>query len=163
MMRVETDPPTELHFREAVRGDLAAIVQLLAADSLGAWRETVRDGELPEAYSRAFDDVASDPRNQVIVGDLDGKVIACLQLTFIPGLTYTGSERAQIEGVRVDSTARGSGIGKALIDHAVGLARERGCVLIQLTTDKLRPDALAFYQSLGFTASHEGMKLKLKM
>jgi GNAT superfamily N-acetyltransferase len=150
-----------VRFREARREDLAAIVQLLANDSLGTWRESLKDGALPDAYARAFDVIAADPSNHIIVGDHDGNVVACLQLTFIPGLTYTGGERAQIEGVRVDASLRGGGVGKALIGHAIGLARQRGCVLVQLTTDKRRPDALAFYRSLGFSASHEGMKRAL--
>ena len=33
--------------------------------------------------------------------------------------------------------------------------------MAQLTTDKARPDARRFYESLGFVASHEGMKLRL--
>jgi ribosomal protein S18 acetylase RimI-like enzyme len=148
-------------FREARREDLATIVRLLANDSLGTWRESLGEGALPDAYERAFDAIAADPRNQIVVGERQGQVVACLQLTFIPGLTYTGGERAQIEGVRVDASLRGGGVGRALIEHAVGLARQRGCVLVQLTTDKRRPEALAFYQSLGFAASHEGMKLKL--
>jgi ribosomal protein S18 acetylase RimI-like enzyme len=156
----ETNTPA-VRFREARREDLAAIVQLLANDSLGTWRESLDDGAFPDAYARAFDAIAADPRNVIIVGDRDGEVVACLQLTFIPGLTYTGGERAQIEGVRVDASLRGGGVGKALIGYAISLARQRGCVLVQLTTDKRRPDALAFYRSLGFTASHEGMKLAL--
>jgi ribosomal protein S18 acetylase RimI-like enzyme len=148
-------------FRPACREDLEAVVRLLAADSLGQWRETLDDGALPASYARAFDEIAADPRNEIIVGEAAGKIIACLQLTFIPGLTYAGGERAQIEGVRVDIAMRGSGIGKALIAHAVELARQRACVLMQLTTDKRRPEAVAFYRSLGFAPSHEGMKLAL--
>jgi GNAT superfamily N-acetyltransferase len=40
-------------------------------------------------------------------------------------------------------------------------ARERGCGMVHLTTDKRRPDALRFYEALGFEATHEGMKLRL--
>ncbi|MGF1620981.1 MAG: GNAT family N-acetyltransferase [Rhodomicrobiaceae bacterium] len=148
-------------FRPARREDLDAVVRLLAADSLGQWRETLGDGSLPDAYVRVFNEIAADPRNTIIVGEAAGRIVACLQLTFIPGLTYAGGERAQIEGVRVDSAMRGAGVGKTLIAHVVELARRRGCVLVQLTTDKRRPDALAFYGSLGFAPSHEGMKLAL--
>jgi ribosomal protein S18 acetylase RimI-like enzyme len=161
MSQNQADPVGGVAFREARCEDLATIVRLLANDSLGTWRETLGEGDLPEAYEKAFDVISADPRNKLIVGDKDGQVLACLQLTLIPGLTYTGGERAQIEGVRVDASLRGGGIGRALIEHAVELARQRGCVLVQLTTDKRRPEALAFYQSLGFAASHEGMKLKL--
>jgi GNAT superfamily N-acetyltransferase len=48
-----------------------------------------------------------------------------------------------------------------LLTWAVDRARDRGCVLVQLTTDATRSDARRFYESLGFTASHVGMKLTL--
>ena len=57
---------------------------------------------------------------------------------------------------------RGQGIGGQLIRCAIERAKERGCRLVQLTTDKQRPDALRFYEGLGFTATHEGMKMKLE-
>jgi GNAT superfamily N-acetyltransferase len=50
-------------------------------------------------------------------------------------------------------------VGKALIEWAIARARERGCIMVQLTTDKARVDAKRFYERLGFVASHEGMKL----
>jgi len=86
-------------------------------------------------------------------------VVGVLQLTFIPYLTYQGGWRALIEGVRVARGARSQGLGKALLEWAIARARERGCVMVQLTTDKSRPDAKRFYDGLGFVASHEGMKL----
>ena len=95
------------------------------------------------------------------MADQDGRVVGVLQLTFIPSLTYQGGWRALIEGVRVDARARSQRLGRALFEWAIGRARERGCHLVQLTTDKTRPDARRFYEALGFVASHEGMKLSL--
>jgi GNAT superfamily N-acetyltransferase len=89
-------------------------------------------------------------------------VVGVLQLTCIPSLTYQGGWRALIEGVRVDSGERSQGLGKTLFEWAIARARERGCHMVQLTTDKARPDAKRFYESLGFVASHEGLKLHLK-
>jgi GNAT superfamily N-acetyltransferase len=84
-----------------------------------------------------------------------------LQLTYIPSISRLGSWRAVIEGVRVDSSRRSSGIGRKLFAWAIERARSRGCMLLQLTSDKSRIDAIRFYESLGFVASHEGMKLQL--
>jgi GNAT superfamily N-acetyltransferase len=148
-------------FRRATRADVPKIVRLLADDPLGAKRERY-ELPLPESYLAAFDSIASDPNNELVVACLDDRVVGVLQLTFIPYLTYQGSWRALIEGVRVDSGARSAGIGKALLEWAIERARERGCHLVQLTTDKSRPDALRFYEALGFVATHEGMKLSLK-
>jgi GNAT superfamily N-acetyltransferase len=84
-----------------------------------------------------------------------------LQLSFIPGLARRGAWRAQIEAVRVHEAARNRGVGARMIEWAVEVARNRGCALVQLTTDKRRTDAHRFYERLGFVASHEGMKLAL--
>ena len=61
----------------------------------------------------------------------------------------------------IDRNRRGRGVGEALIRYAIAKARSEGCALVQLTTDKSRPDAHRFYERLGFVASHEGMKLDL--
>ena len=91
----------------------------------------------------------------------DGRVIGVLQLTFIPYLTYQGSWRALIEGVRVASDRRSGGIGRQLIEWCIARAVARGCRMVQLTSDKSRADAIRFYERLGFVASHEGLKLHL--
>ncbi|KZE40248.1 GNAT family acetyltransferase [Bhargavaea cecembensis] len=149
-----------LIFRPAVRSDLEGIVGMLADDNLGRTRE---NPELPleRSYEEAFRAIHEDPNNELIVAEADGKLAGVLQLTFLPSITYRGSWRAMIEGVRTASTMRGRGIGRELILHSIRLAEEKGCRLIQLTTDKSRPDAIRFYESLGFSPTHEGMKLRL--
>jgi ribosomal protein S18 acetylase RimI-like enzyme len=147
-------------FRPARKADLPAIVRMLADDPLGATREQFFD-PLPAAYERAFEAIEADPGNQLLVVELDGAVVGCMQLTFIPGLSRLGTTRAQIESVRVDSSARGHGLGEQMIAHAIQLARERGCGIVQLTTDAARANAHRFYERLGFVASHIGMKLDL--
>ncbi|MFI0449425.1 GNAT family N-acetyltransferase [Actinomadura sp. 6N118] len=147
-------------FRPATRDDVPEIVRLLADDPLGAARET--PGDLPDAYWKAFDAIEHDPNNTLIVAVIGGTIAGTLQLTYIPGLTYTGGERAQIEGVRVASEQRGHGVGQAMIGWAIDQARARGCRVVQLTTDRQRPDSIRFYQKIGFRPSHMGMKYHLK-
>ncbi|MGI5418007.1 GNAT family N-acetyltransferase [Actinomadura luteofluorescens] len=147
-------------FREATVDDLPEIVRLLADDPLGSTRETPGE-EIPEAYFRAFAAIEKDPNNSLVVAEVAGAVAGTLQLTFIPGLTYTGGERAQIEGVRVAAEQRGTGLGQLLITWAIDRARARGCRVVQLTTDRQRPDAIRFYQKIGFRPSHMGMKYHL--
>ncbi|MFY1585986.1 GNAT family N-acetyltransferase [Micromonospora sp. WMMD734] len=144
--------------REAVRADLPAILALLADDVLGRARE---HHTVDAAYERAFDAITADPRNQQLVAERDGEVVGCFQLTYIPGLGRHGAERALVEAVRVRADLRGQGVGEAMMSWAIDRARERGCGLVQLTTDKSRADAHRFYRRLGFVASHEGMKLPL--
>ena len=150
-------------FRAATAADLPAIVRLLADDALGSQRERYAD-PLPDAYRAAFDAIAADPNNTlaVAVDGTDEHVVGVIQITWMPSLTYHGRPRALVEGVRIDPSMRGRGLGRRMFEWAIGRARERGCHMLQLTTDKRRGDALRFYRSLGFVASHEGMKLNLQ-
>ncbi len=116
---------------------------------------------LDPRYAIAFDAIEADPNQLLIVGDDDGAIVGCLQLSFIPGLSLQGTLRGQIESVRIASDRRGSGLGHAMLEWAIAECRRRGCGLVQLTMNKSRGEALRFYQSLGFTATHEGFKLKL--
>jgi GNAT superfamily N-acetyltransferase len=144
-----------VEIRRAVADDVAAIVDLLADDPLGAQRE--RPGD--PSYAKAFEEIDTDPRQVLAVADAGGEVVGTLQLTFIPGLSRLGSTRALIEAVRVRSDHRGDGLGGRLIEWAIDTARERGAAMVQLTTDASRVDAHRFYERLGFVASHVGMKL----
>ncbi len=150
-----------LPVRRATAADVPAIVALLADDELGKTRE---DTSVPlnEAYVGAFGAIDRDPTQLLAVVERDSVVIGCLQLTFVPGLSRRGMWRGQIESVRIASSARGGGLGRAMFEWAIAECRRRGCGLVQLTTDKRRPDALRFYESLGFVATHEGMKLSLE-
>lgn len=149
-----------MRFRTARESDLPAIVSLLADDPLGTQREAFTD-PLPPAYRRAFFAVRRQSGNSIIVAVKEGRVVGCMQLTLIEGLSRLGTKRAQIEAVRVDRAHRGDGVGEKLIEHAIGIARRRGCSLVQLTTDRTRRDAHRFYKRLGFVPSHIGMKLNL--
>lgn len=151
---------TRPEIRRAERSDLAAIVALLADDELGRRRET--DGEvLSTGYLDAFAEIGRDPRSHLTVAAIEGRVVGTLHLTFLRYLTFEGGRRAQIEAVRVASDMRGHGIGASLLGWAVERAREQGAHLVQLTTDRRREDARRFYESLGFRATHDGMKLHL--
>lgn len=150
----------EISFRIATEHDVDTIVKMLANDPLGSKRERYEQ-PLPESYKNAFQAISSDPNNELIVACHNNEVIGVQQITFTPFLTHQGGWRATIEGVRTLSTERGKGIGSELIRYAIQRAKERGCHLVQLTTDKQREDALRFYERIGFEATHEGMKMKL--
>ena len=149
-----------MHFREATKHDLATIVQHLATDPLGAKREQF-EMPLPTAYHEAFDAIDTDPNHILVICEIEEEIAGFFQLSYLPNLTYVGKWRAQIEGVRVVAAHRRKGVGRAMFEYAIQQTKDRGCHLLQLTTDKTRPEALQFYESLGFKASHEGMKLKL--
>jgi GNAT superfamily N-acetyltransferase len=147
-------------FRTAVREDVAEMVNMLADDVLGSTRESASE-PLDESYYAAFSAIESDTNNEIVIAEYGGELAGFLQITYIPYLTYKGGWRALVEGVRVRRAYRQQGIGKALVNIAIDRSRTRGCHIVQLTTDKKRPDAIEFYEHLGFRPTHEGMKLHL--
>ncbi|WP_438749724.1 GNAT family N-acetyltransferase [Pararhizobium sp. O133] len=151
---------TDLHFRRAVAADLPAIISMLADDPIGQGRETAGD-TTDAAYAAAFSAIDADPNQLLAVAEDGAHVIGTLQLSFIPGLSRKGAWRGQIEAVRVVRDRRSEGLGRRMIEWAIAECRSRNCALVQLTTDKARPNAHRFYDQLGFVASHVGYKLHL--
>ena len=147
--------------RRAEADDLPAIVDLIAADQLGAARDGIRTPADLAAYQEAFRAIDADPAQILMVAESGRDIVATMQLSFIPGLSRRGALRAQLEAVRVHEAYRDRGLGAAIFAWAIDEARQRGCALVQLTTDKSRTSAHRFYERLGFVASHEGMKLAL--
>lgn len=136
------------------------IVSLLNDDELGQYRNP-RYEEAEAEYRQAFASLVGQDDNNVVVGEVGGRLVGCYQLTFIRGLSHRGGERAQIESVRIASDLRGAGLGSELMRDAIERARARGCFQVQLTTDQRRAHTRRFYERLGFAASHHGMKLFL--
>ena len=142
----------------AVAGDVQAIAELLADDALGAARES----DDPATYERAFRDIDADPHQFLaVIRDDGGAIVGTMQLTTIPGLARAGAKRLLIEGVRLGSSVRASGLGSTMFAWAHEQGRREGAVLAQLTSDKSRIDAHRFYERLGYAATHEGFKLPL--
>ena len=151
---------SEIHIRRAEEGDLPAIVAMLADDPLGSSREDASQ-PLGKAYRDAFAVVDADPNQFLAVMTDGGRVIGTLQISYLAGLSLQGAWRGQIEAVRVAADRRGERLGQRLLEWAIGQCRERGCRVVQLTTNKSRADAHRFYERLGFKASHIGYKLNL--
>jgi len=146
-------------FRSATRADVPAVLELLDNDEIS--RSRMVSETTDAALWQAFEEIDADPRNELIVADDEGEIVGTCQLTFTPSLSRRGAERMTIEAVRIRSDRRGTGVGRAMMLWALDRARDRGCGLAQLTTDKRRSSAQRFYARLGFTATHEGMKLTL--
>ncbi|MFV0360757.1 GNAT family N-acetyltransferase [Tropicimonas sp.] len=144
-------------WRAARRGDVPAVAALLADDMLGQGRECPD----PAPYLAAFDAMLAEGGNMLIVGELEGRIVATYQLTLISGLSLKAARRAQVESVRVASDCRGRGLGTAMFADAEARARAAGCTLMQLTSNARRDRARAFYERLGFTPSHVGFKRPL--
>jgi GNAT superfamily N-acetyltransferase len=148
-----------MEFRTAARADVPAVLALLADDAISRERGF---GDVPAEIGpgiwAAFAAIEEDPDNELIIAVRDGAVAGACQLTHLPGLSRGGAWRMQVEAVRIRSDLRGAGFGAELMRRVIERARERGCRMVQLTSDSKRTAAHRFYERLGFTSSHVGMK-----
>ena len=149
-----------LVIRDAMPADLPAIVELLADDMNSAGREDI-GVPLDPGYAAALAAITADQNQRLLVAERDGAVVGTMQLSFLPGLAFRGAWRGQIEAVRIASSMRGRGLGAEMIGWAIARCRDRGCRIVQLTSQDNRTAAHRFYEKLGFAASHTGMKLHL--
>jgi ribosomal protein S18 acetylase RimI-like enzyme len=150
---------TSITIRRAVREDVSFIVAMLADDKLGSARERLEDPPSP-SYFKAFEVLDRDPNIQLVVAEEGGRVVGCLQLCVLPGLSSQGASRGLIEDVRVASDRRSRGIGEQLVGWAVEQSRAKGCKVVELLTHHSRVDAQRFYERLGFQKSHVGMTIR---
>jgi ribosomal protein S18 acetylase RimI-like enzyme len=150
----------QLTHRKATLNDLRTIVSLLMEDKLGSTRETLSN-ELDQSYIDAFHKIDSDPNQYLMAIEIDVEIVGTCHLTIMPSLTFKGQTRMQIEAVRIAESCRGQHIGHQMMEYAIEYAKSKGATIIQLSTNKERLEAKKFYESIGFQATHEGMKLYL--
>ncbi len=149
-----------LTFRDATRADIGVILMLSFEGAAAPGLVVPPEPDSPGTLA-AFTAIAADPNHRLIVAERDGEVVGTLQFSFLPGLANNGMWRGQLENVHIRADQRGKGLGGEMVAWAVARCRERGCAVVQLTSNKLRSDAHRFYERLGFVKSHEGFKLKL--
>ena len=92
--------------------------------------------------------LASDAVTLLVARDETGAIVGTLTLVLFPIPTGV---RAWIEDVIVDEAARGSGVGEALTEKALSLARAAGARTVDLTSRPSRAAANRLYERLGFT------------
>jgi GNAT superfamily N-acetyltransferase len=147
-----------LAYRPATAADLPLMVRLSVEGSVIPTDDDITAAD--PRYAAAFAAIDADPNHELWIVERDGVPAGSFQLSFIPGIPMRGGWRGLIENVQVDASQRGGGIGGEMMRWAIERCRERGCVLVQLTSNKKRLDAHRFYERLGFEATHEGYKLR---
>lgn len=146
--------------RRAQKSDVDQIVRICNAGGPEGKQRQQLPEVLPDGYYQAFSNIDQDPRQELMVAEVEGKVIGTFHLTYLTYLAAAGKEDLQIEAVHVEEQWRNRGIGALMMQWAIDQAKARGCRRVQLTTDKKRKDAHRFYERLGFALSHEGAKLR---
>jgi GNAT superfamily N-acetyltransferase len=158
---VSEDILNHVFVRRAVAADVPRVVELLQQLSMdGGLREDLGP-PLPQRYYDAFATIDADPSNDLLVADVEGKVVGTFQLTIIPSMRRGGIRTAMVEAVVVDARVRGHGMGEAMMQWAIDEAKRRGCGMLHLTSNKARTDAHRFYERLGFQKTHEGLRMSL--
>lgn len=150
-----------LKFEKAKKENLLDIVNLLIEDDLGATRESLSKDSL-QKYAAAFLRIDEDKNQFLMAVKKENEIVGTCHLTLMPSMTFEGSSRLNIEAVRVKASFRGQKIGEQMMEFAINFAKESGCKMVQLASNKLRTDAIRFYEKCGFEESHVGMKINIK-
>ncbi|KZK79549.1 MULTISPECIES: GNAT family N-acetyltransferase [unclassified Pseudovibrio] len=147
-----------LKIRVARDEDLEAVVQMMNG---GASSQRIHlENGATDTYKPAFRAIQQCPNTDIYVGETEaGEAVATFQLTYVKGLAFNGKPRGQIESMHTRADMRGQGVGQEMLAHAIKLARDEGCCMVQLTSNKERDGAHRFYASNGFVPTHEGFKL----
>lgn len=86
---------------------------------------------------------------KVLIAEQEGATLGLLALHVFPVLAYD-RDLAMIMALVVTASARGLGVGRALVDAAEALGKSLGASRLMVTTHVRRADAHAFYERLGF-------------
>jgi len=92
---------------------------------------------------------------------VDGtRPVATASLVITPNLTRGGRSYAIIENVVSAKSHRGKGYGRAVVCHAIEVARSAGCYKVMLLTGRADPAIHRFYESCGFVQSKTGFQIR---
>ena len=136
--------------RTAEPGDLAGVARL-------------HGGGLDQRQQAAWVDMLAAPGLTVYVAARGGEVVGTLSVQVMPNLGYEGRPSAFLEAMVVDPGWRRRGVGRRLVERALGDLRAAGCRKVQLLSHKRHADdgAHAFYRDLGFRPEADGFRLYL--
>jgi GNAT superfamily N-acetyltransferase len=161
MMAVEALPPRRtaparraIDVSPALPGELAWLSELTVA----AYRAVA---PVPDGYAAELADVrgrAADPGAVVLAARIDGRVVGGATVVLDPGSPLAELLEPGTAGLRmlaVDPAAQGAGVGRALVEATLELARRRGLRRLSLHTHAVFERARALYESMGFERTPE--------
>jgi GNAT superfamily N-acetyltransferase len=137
--------PAKLRVRPATEPDLEKILDLYAQAEFDA------GDVLPlSAAKHVFERFADYPDYTLYVAEHGGEIVGTFALLVMHNLGHLGAPSAIVEDVSVAPALQGHGVGKAMMQFALGLCRDKGCYKLMLSSNAKRERAHAFYESLGF-------------
>src|SRR5262245_43745672 len=136
---------SNLLIRPAVATDLEKILGLYAQPEFDAGY--VLPLETAKQLFKRFQDY---PDYALYVAERADIIVGTFALLVMHNLGHLGAPSAIVEDVVVAPTAQRQGVGKAMMQFALDLCREKGCYKLVLSSNAKRKDAHAFYEALGF-------------
>lgn len=130
-----------IDIRAAHEDDLPVLVRLQSQVT-----QTSLETALP-----VFRRMAQYPHNKAYLAYHDGAAIGTFTLLVLDNMGHGGAPFAVVENVVVDAPARRTGVGRAMMEAALDIARAHGCYKLVLGSNLRLTEAHAFYESLGFT------------
>ena len=106
--------------------------------------------EKKEALELLWKNIRKDKNHHIIVGIIEGRIIASCVLIIIPNLTHNQQPYALIENVITDENHRNKGYGSTLLNYARELAVKENCYKIMLMTGSKKESTLNFYERAGY-------------
>ena len=143
--------------RKAKIPDLDQVIHLLYDDGLGRDRESISN-KYKQKYLSVFSELLESKYFDIFVMEINNVIIGFYQIMYLPHISFKGSKRGQVESLRIRSDSRRRGIGTKLMKHAIEVAGDNGCSILQLTSNRKRKEIGKFYKNLGFSLTHDGYK-----
>jgi len=134
--------------RLATEGDATEVARLMIGFRDWQGRAEPSDTSIEASVTRLL----ADANTEYLVGGEPPAGV--LQLRFRHSV-WTGTDDAHLEDLFVEQSARGSGLGRELVEAALTRARERGCARIELDANEANEPALELYRSVGFSSWSE--------
>jgi GNAT superfamily N-acetyltransferase len=116
-----------------------------------------------EAFLASVERLIEDPATEYLLGapQAGAPPAGVVQLRFRWSV-WRAAEDCELEDLFVSPQARRGGLGRALVEAAIGRARERGCRRIALDTAERNEAAVPLYRSFGFSdEAYEGGRAML--
>lgn len=144
--------------RIAGEPDIVPLLRLMAQlDTAGEPPLSVAEG------TRILQRIATYPDYAIYIAeDQEMRVVGSFAFLVMDNLAHRGAPSAIVEDVCVDESARGGGIGRAMMSFAMELAKQTGCYKLVLSSNGARTRAHEFYRSLGFSEHGVSFHVELR-
>ena len=152
-----------IHIRPATERDIPALMSLLVQVNMvhHNGRPDLFKGPTTKYTEAELAAILADPATPVFVAtDESDRVLGhgfCL-LEHSGGRLMEAHDTLYIDDICVDAAARGQGVGRALWDHILAFARQKGCYNVTLNVWCCNPGAMKFYEKLGLKPYKVGME-----